>query len=75
MSEVSGKEITYTDILVPEFENTLEEIGLPQEQIAMSVMTAQTFVNGALDFTFDDMKKLLGRPPTGLDTFIKQFIE
>ncbi len=75
LSEATGKEITYTDIPVSEFKNTLEEIGLPEEQIAMSVMTAQTFVNGALDFTFDDMEKLLGRKPTGLDTFVKQFVE
>ncbi|MFH5883954.1 SDR family oxidoreductase [Halalkalibaculum sp. DA3122] len=73
LSEASGREITYTDISVSEFENILKEIGLPEEQIAMSVMTAQTFVNRALDFTFDDMEKLLGRRPTGLDTFIKQF--
>ncbi|MDZ7691989.1 MAG: hypothetical protein U5K69_12810 [Balneolaceae bacterium] len=58
---------------VSEFENTLEEIGLPEEQIAMSVMTATTFVNGALDFTYEDMENLLGRTPTGLDSFIKDF--
>lgn len=75
LSEVSGRDITYTDISVSEFKNTLEEMGLPEEQIAMSVMTAQTFVNGALDYTYDDMEKLLGRQPTGLDSFIKQFAE
>lgn len=74
LNEASGKEITYTDISVSEFKNTLEEIGMPEDQIAMSVMTAQTFVNGALDFTFDDMEKLLGRIPTGLDAFIKNFV-
>ncbi|WP_069132972.1 SDR family oxidoreductase [Rhodohalobacter halophilus] len=74
LSESSGKEITYTDVPISEFEKTLQEIGLPEDQIAMSVMTAETFVNGALDFTFDDMEKLLGRKPTGLDTFIKNFV-
>lgn len=75
LSEASDKEITYTDISVSDFGNTLQEIGLPEEQITMSLMTAETFVTGALDFTFDDMEKLLGRKPTGLDTFIKQFVE
>ncbi|MGK7369106.1 MAG: SDR family oxidoreductase [Candidatus Halalkalibacterium sp. M3_1C_030] len=74
LSEASGKEISYSDISVSEFEQALTEVGLPEEQIAMSVMTANTFVNGALNFTYDDMEKLLGRKPTGLDSFIKQFI-
>ncbi|MFH5883591.1 SDR family oxidoreductase [Halalkalibaculum sp. DA3122] len=74
LSEASGKEITYTDVSISDFEQTLEEIGLPEEQIAMSVMTATTFVNGALDFTYDDMEQLLGRKPTGLDTYIEKFV-
>lgn len=75
LSEASGKEISYTDISVSEFEQALTEAGLLEEQIAMSVMTATTFVNGALDFTYDDMEKPLNRKPAGLDSFIKQFIE
>jgi len=73
LSEASGKEISYSDIPVSEFEQALTEAGLPEEQIAMSVMTATTFVNGALDFTYDDMQKLLGRKPTGLETYISEF--
>jgi NAD(P)H dehydrogenase (quinone) len=73
LSEASGKEISYSDISVSDFEQALTEAGLPEEQIAMSVMTANTFVNGALDFTYDDMEQLLGRKPTGLDRFITQF--
>jgi NAD(P)H dehydrogenase (quinone) len=74
LSEASGKEISYSDISVSEFEQALTEAGLPKEQIAMSVMTANTFANGALDFTFDDMEQLLGRKPKGLDRYIKQFV-
>ena len=73
LSEASGREISYSDISVSDFEQALTEAGLPEEQIAMSVMTATTFVNGALDFTYDDMQKLLGRKPTGLETFISEF--
>lgn len=75
LSEASGKEITYMDVPVSEFKKTLKEIGLPEEQVAMSVMTATTFVNGALDFTYDDMENLLDRKPTGLDSFIEDFVE
>jgi NAD(P)H dehydrogenase (quinone) len=73
LSEASGKEISYSDISVSDFEQALTEAGLPEEQIAMSVMTATTFVNGALDFIYDDLEKLLGRKPTGLETFISEF--
>lgn len=74
MSEVAGKEITYIDIPVPRFAENLREIGLPPEQVSMSVMTAKTFANGALDFTFDDLAQLLGRKPTGIKTFIKEHV-
>src|SRR5690625_2470034 len=48
LSEASGKEIIYTDVSVSDFEQMLEEIGLPEDQIAGSVMTAKTVSSGAL---------------------------
>lgn len=75
LSEASGKEITYTDVSIADFEQTLEESGLPEEQIAGSVITATTFTNGALEFTYDDMEQLLGRKPIGLEAFIPQFVK
>lgn len=74
LSEASGKEISYTDVTVSEFEQALTKAGLPEAQIAGSVMTAKTFVNGALDFTYGEMKNLLGRKPTALKTFIPKFV-
>lgn len=73
LSKASGKTITYTDVSISDFKQALEELGLPEEQLAMSVMTATTFANGALNFTFDHMEKLLGRKPTGVETFIEEF--
>ena len=73
LTKASGKEITYTDVSISEFKNTLEEIGLPDEQIAMSVMTATTFVNGGLNFISDDLGNLLGRKPADVGPFIKEF--
>lgn len=73
LSEASGQEISYTDISISDFEQNLEEAGLPEEQIAMSVVTATTFVNGGLNFTFGDMKQLLDRKPTGVEQFINDF--
>ena len=73
LTKACGKEITYTDVSISEFKSTLEEIGLPDEQIAMSVMTATTFVNGGLNFTFDDLENLLDRKPAGVGSFIEDF--
>ena len=73
--DAAGKEITYTDVPVAEFEQTLKKTGLPKEQIDMSVMTATTFANGALNFTHNDLEKLLERKPIDLKVFIPQFIK
>lgn len=75
LSEASGKDITYSDVSVSEFEQTLQEIGLPDEQVAMSVMTAQSFINGALNFTYDHLEQLLDRKPTDAQTFIHNFVD
>lgn len=73
LTKASGKEITYTDVSLSDFKSSLKEIGLPDDQLAMSMMTATTFVNGGLNFTFDDLENLLGRKPTGVETFIEEF--
>lgn len=74
LSQACGKKINYSDISISEFKQALTDAGLPEEQTAMSVMTAQTFADGALDFTYDDMEKLLGRKPGGLETYIPEFV-
>lgn len=74
MSRAAGREITYVDVPVPKFANNLEKAGLPKEQVVMSVMTAKTFANGALNYTFQDLENLLGRPPAGIESFISEYI-
>jgi len=74
LSEASGKEIIYTDVSVSDFEQMLEEIGLPEDQIAGSVMTAKTVSSGALSYTYDDLEQLLGRKPANLKTVIPQLL-
>lgn len=70
LSDAIGKKISYTDLPLPEFENVLREFGLSQDMVAISVMTASTFANGALASTYGDLETLLGRRPTGLETFV-----
>lgn len=73
LGKASGEKISYTDVSVSDFENTLKEIGLPEGQIAMSVSVAKTFANGGLNFTYDHMEQLLNRKPTGVEAFISEF--
>jgi NAD(P)H dehydrogenase (quinone) len=75
LSEATGKKITYTDVPVDAFKAQLEQAGLPEEAIVMSVIVAETFVNGALDYTGNDLETLLGRTPVDTRTYAKQFVK
>ncbi|MHC2992262.1 hypothetical protein OB13_11915 [Pontibacter sp. HJ8] len=74
LSEATGKDITYTDVPVDAFKAQLKQIGLPEEAIVMSVIVAETFVNGALDYTGNDLQALLGRAPVDTITYAKQLV-
>lgn len=69
-SKETGKEITYHDIDPDAFKKTLKETGLPDHAITMSMAVADTFVNGALNFTHDDLQHLLGRTPADIPAFL-----
>ncbi|MGM0506064.1 MAG: SDR family oxidoreductase [Bacteroidota bacterium] len=75
LSDALDKKITYTDLPVPAFEKALREFDLSEEMVAISVMTASTFANGALSSTYGDLETLLGRKPTGLETYVPEFIK
>ncbi len=73
LTKETGKEITYTDLSVKEFQEQLRQAGLPEETIGMALMTARSVANGALAHTSRDLEKLLGRKPASLTEFIKAF--
>ncbi|SMO58079.1 SDR family oxidoreductase [Gracilimonas mengyeensis] len=70
LSKAAGKKVSYSDISVPYFAEALQGLKITEEQAAMSLMTAETFSDGALDFSFDHLEKLLGRTPTDMQSFI-----
>jgi len=74
LSEAIDKEISYTDLSIDDFKKQLEQAGLPDEAVMMSVATAQTFAEGALDFTYPDLEQLLGRKPADIETFVNKVI-
>ncbi|MEX1212440.1 MAG: NAD(P)H-binding protein [Balneolaceae bacterium] len=63
------------DLPAPAFEKALREYGLSEEMVAISMMTASTFANGALSSTYGNLETLLGRRPTGFGTFVSEFIQ
>jgi hypothetical protein len=74
ISDETGKNITYHDISVSDFKENLKEAGLPNEVVMMSTGVATTFVNGGLDFTHNDLSKLLGRKAAAIGDFLPEVI-
>lgn len=70
ISKETGKDITYHDLPIADFQKNLEKAGLPDETIAMSTAVATTFVNGALNYTDDALTSLLGREPAAIEDFL-----
>lgn len=73
VSKETGKEITYTDLPLKEYEGQLKQAGLPDDVIGMALLTAESVANGALAYTSGDLEKLLGRKPASLSEFIQAF--
>lgn len=73
INDNSGNMITYSEVSVPKFEDELKQAELPEDQQAMTMSVAKTFANGGLNFTYDHLEQLLGREPTGLKDFIKDY--
>lgn len=75
INDNSGNMITYSEVSVSEFEEELKQADLPKDQQAMTMMVASTFANGGLNFTYDHLEHLLGREPTGVKDFIKDYFK
>lgn len=75
LSDVTGKQINYTDVSIEDFVEGLKNAGLPDETIAISQISAATVANGALAYTSNELETLLGRKPTNTAEFIKEFVK
>lgn len=75
LSEATGNTISYKDIPIQTFTDTLKEAGLPDEALAMSKLSAITVANGALAHTSNELKHLLGRKPKDTADFIREFVK
>lgn len=72
LSELSGKDVTYTDVPQDEFAAQLKAAGLPDFAIFLTGGFATDTKNNQFDNTTNDLEQLLGRKPADLKTALKE---
>lgn len=71
LSELSGKNVTYTPVERAEFEARMRQRGLPERTIQFSLNFHNEVRNGLLDEVSPEMEHLLGRKPASLKDGLK----
>lgn len=66
VSEATGREITYTDLPADAYRHVLVDAGLPEPVAAVYADGDRGIADGELFVEGDDLRKLIGRPPTSL---------
>lgn len=72
LTGIFGEEIRYVSPSPEEFSKKMKEAGVPDEAIGASVGFSAATAGGMFTITGNTTEKLLGRKPTGPDTFLKQ---
>lgn len=71
LTQLSGKEITYTPVDVPTFETLMNKTGLPPFVVKIMCDTNLDIKNGQETVITNDLEKALGRKPTSLKGGLK----
>ncbi len=72
LSDILDEKIGYHSPSVPEFQETMKSIGLPEEIIGMTVGFSLGIAAGEFDDEGKDLQTLLGREPMKLASFLQQ---
>ena len=72
LSELSGKEIKYTPIDLPAFEEMMKQRGLPEGVVKRMIGFNLDIKNGQESQVTNDMEKKLGRQPVSLKEGLKE---
>lgn len=72
ISNLSGKEISYTDIDTETFTNILKSLNLADWMIGASLGTALDMKNNQNSIVSNDLQNLLGRKPADLKSMLKE---
>lgn len=73
ISEASGKKITYISPTPEEFSKTLRGFGIPAPIVDVITGFELAKAQGELDITGDTVEKLLGRKPTSVEKYLKEY--
>ena len=71
LSEISGKEITYTSPSNDDFKAALTATGVPEFYVGMLADFAQAIKDTEFDTEKSDLERLIGRKPTALKEFLR----
>ena len=72
LTGILGVEIRYASPSPEEFSTKMKQAGMPDMIIGMSLGWSQAMAEGTFAITGKTMEQLLGRKPTGPETFLKQ---
>lgn len=72
LTELSGKQVNYTDVPADAFAKQLEELQLPEFLIFLTTGFSKDIKDHRFENTSSDLEQLLGRKPTDLKTGLKQ---
>jgi NAD(P)H dehydrogenase (quinone) len=64
ITTVTDQNVAYRDVSLAELRQTLSQLGLPGQVVAMLVSADAAIASGALDTTSTDLAELIGRRPT-----------
>lgn len=72
LSELAGKEVAYISPEPEAFAAALQQFGLPEHIIGMSLGFAAGIKNNDFDLPSNELKEFLGREPKSLKTFLQE---
>jgi NAD(P)H dehydrogenase (quinone) len=72
LGKAAGKTVRYSDVAPEAFRKTLEARGLPAPVVSMSLALADAVRAGEFDAASPELERFLGRPPMGLEPFLKR---
>lgn len=69
LGKANNTTVVYKSVAPEEFRKVLEQRGVPEPGIGMSLAIGEAIRAGEFDASSQDLEKLIGRPPTTLDAF------
>ncbi|MFT4095255.1 MAG: SDR family oxidoreductase [Niabella sp.] len=72
LSELSGKNIVYTDVEATKLSEQLRQAGVPEIIVSVIIGFATDIKNGQFEIVSKDLENLLGRKPTVLKEALKE---